>query len=64
MRLASLLLLLAALSAPAAPADKPLRINLGTLAPRGSSYHQALQGMGEAWRRVLSGADTANCIGA
>ncbi|HUL53182.1 MAG TPA: TRAP transporter substrate-binding protein DctP [Opitutaceae bacterium] len=55
MRLASLLLLLAALSAPAAPADKPLRINLGTLAPRGSSYHQALQGMGEAWRTASNG---------
>ena len=28
----------------------PVRINLGTLAPRGSSYYQALQGMGEQWR--------------
>ena len=32
----------------AAPPE--VRINLGTLAPRGSSYYQALQGMGEQWR--------------
>ena len=28
----------------------PLRINLGTIAPRGSSYFQGLQAMGEQWR--------------
>jgi len=55
MRRVFLLLLLAATSAPAAPADKPLRINLGTLAPRGSSYHQALQAMGEGWRTASNG---------
>jgi TRAP-type C4-dicarboxylate transport system substrate-binding protein len=54
MRLPLLLLLVAAL-APAGHAEKPLRINLGTLAPRGSSYHQALQAMGEAWRSASNG---------
>ena len=34
----------------AARAETPVRINLGTLAPRGSAYHQSLQKMGEAWR--------------
>ena len=36
-------------------ADKPVRINLGTLAPRGSVYHQSLQAMGEAWRQAPGG---------
>ena len=32
-------------------ADVPaVRVNLGTLAPRGSSYYQALQSMGEKWK--------------
>ena len=39
----------------AAPAPKPLRINLGTLAPRGSSYYQALLAMGDAWRAGSDG---------
>ena len=40
-----------ALASRSAMADAPaVRINLGTLAPRGSSYFQALQGMGEQWR--------------
>lgn len=55
MRPLVLLLLLAVLTSPAAPADKPLRINLGTLAPRGSSYHQALQAMAESWRTASNG---------
>ena len=29
-------------------AEKAIRINLGTLAPRGSVYHQSLQAMAEA----------------
>ena len=29
----------------------PVRINLGTLAPRGSSYYQSLMTMGEQWRQ-------------
>jgi len=36
-------------------ADKTLRVNLGTLAPRGSVYHQALQAMAEAWRQAPEG---------
>lgn len=43
-----------AIAAQAAP--RPVRINLGTLAPRGSSYHQALQQMGESWRKATDGA--------
>jgi TRAP-type C4-dicarboxylate transport system substrate-binding protein len=40
-----------ALTSRIALADPPAaRLNLGTLAPRGSSYYQALQGMGEQWR--------------
>lgn len=37
-------------------APRPVRINLGTLAPRGSSYHQALQQLGEAWRNATDGS--------
>jgi TRAP-type C4-dicarboxylate transport system substrate-binding protein len=41
----------AALVARRVAADPPaLRVNLGTLAPRGSSYFQGLQAMGEQWR--------------
>ena len=36
-------------------ADKTMRINLGTLAPRGSVYHQSLQAMAEAWRQAPEG---------
>lgn len=36
-------------------AEKALRINLGTLAPRGSIYHQSLQAMAESWRQVPGG---------
>jgi TRAP-type transport system periplasmic protein len=31
------------------------RIKMGTLAPRGSSFHQILQAMGEKWRQAPSG---------
>ena len=34
---------------------RTLRVNLGTLAPRGSSYHQALQVMAEEWREAPGG---------
>lgn len=37
-------------------AQRPVRINLGTLAPRGSSYHQALQQMGASWRDISGGS--------
>ena len=35
--------LLGMLAAPLALADGPLRIKLGTLLPKGSAYHRALQ---------------------
>lgn len=47
------LLLIAVPRGAAAP--KPVRINLGTLAPRGSSYHRALQVMGEKWAQAPDG---------
>ena len=51
-----LLLALFALTPPALVcAPRAIRINLGTLAPRGSSYHQALQTMGAEWRKVSNG---------
>jgi TRAP-type C4-dicarboxylate transport system substrate-binding protein len=40
-------------TAPAA--ERALRANLGTLAPRGSVYHQSLQAMAEAWRQAPGG---------
>src|SRR5919197_699406 len=44
------------LPAPAlSAAEKGVRINLGTLAPRGSSYHHSLQAMAEKWRRAPGG---------
>ncbi len=36
-------------------AEKAIRVNLGTLAPRGSVYHQSLQAMAEAWRQAPGG---------
>jgi TRAP-type C4-dicarboxylate transport system substrate-binding protein len=47
-----LLALSAALATPRAAHAQalPARLNLGTLAPRGSSFHLALQRMGEQWR--------------
>jgi TRAP-type C4-dicarboxylate transport system substrate-binding protein len=35
--------------------NKKVRINLGTLAPRGSVYHQSLQAMVEQWRKTTEG---------
>ena len=35
-----------------ASAQQPPRIKVGTIAPRGSVYHQALLEMGESWRRA------------
>jgi TRAP-type C4-dicarboxylate transport system substrate-binding protein len=37
-------------ASPGSPAPLPMRINLGTLAPRGSSFHQAMQRMAEQWK--------------
>ena len=44
-----------AISANSVAADKSTRINLGTLAPRGSVYHQSLLGMAEKWRQAPGG---------
>ncbi len=41
--------------APAAAAQTPTRIRLGTLAPQGTSYHRILQSMGERWRTATNG---------
>jgi TRAP-type C4-dicarboxylate transport system substrate-binding protein len=45
--------LLLGLTAPAAA--QSLRVSLGTLAPRGSMYHQSLQAMAEKWRQAPGG---------
>src|SRR2546423_12050739 len=36
-------------------ADRPITLKLGTLAPRGTSYHKSLQTMGEKWRQASGG---------
>jgi TRAP-type C4-dicarboxylate transport system substrate-binding protein len=51
---AALLGLCCALTAPNAGAD-PVKIKLGTLAPKGSSYAKHLQAMGEQWKKVPGG---------
>jgi TRAP-type C4-dicarboxylate transport system substrate-binding protein len=40
---------------PLSAAEKSVRINLGTLAPRGSTYHQSLQAMAEKWKQAPGG---------
>jgi TRAP-type C4-dicarboxylate transport system substrate-binding protein len=37
-------------------ADAPVRIKLGTLAPRGTSYHTHLLALGEKWSKLSGGA--------
>jgi TRAP-type transport system periplasmic protein len=37
-------------------ADGPTRIRIATLAPKGTSVHQALQAMGEKWRQASGGS--------
>ncbi|MBI2929511.1 MAG: TRAP transporter substrate-binding protein DctP [Verrucomicrobia bacterium] len=39
-------------------ADAPVRVRLGTLVPKGSSYFNHLQAMGEQWRQAAGGAVT------
>ncbi len=39
-------------SAQLRAADKPVNLKLGTLAPRGTSYHKSLLAMGEKWRQA------------
>ena len=54
-RVAGLFLLcLSPFAATSAP-ESGTRINLGTLAPRGSVYHQSLQAMAQAWRQAPGG---------
>src|SRR5438552_14901106 len=45
----------ASLTSPLRAGEKTVRINLGTLAPRGSTYHQSLQVLAEAWRQAPAG---------
>jgi len=45
----------AVLPATLRAAEKAVRINLGTLAPRGSTYHQSLQAMAENWKQAPGG---------
>lgn len=50
------LALVAALLPNAVRGARTVRINLGTLAPRGSAYHQVLQAMGQAWQKASGGS--------
>lgn len=54
LALAAALLLLALPPRPAM-AQAPTRVKLATLAPKGSSFHQILQAMGEKWRAAPGG---------
>jgi TRAP-type C4-dicarboxylate transport system substrate-binding protein len=54
-------LLAGGLPALPASAEEPVKIRLGTLAPKGSSYHRALQEMAEKWR-AASGAGASFII--
>ncbi len=57
IRTAALGLALLALGlGPLHAADKPIRLKLGTIAPAGTSYHKALQAMGEKWRKLSNGS--------
>ena len=49
--LAAVAAALASTGVPAA-AQEPMKIRLGTLAPKGSTYHKALQEMGEKWKQA------------
>jgi TRAP-type C4-dicarboxylate transport system substrate-binding protein len=46
------------LSTAWAAAGKPLKIRMATLAPKGSSFHQSLQMMGQKWRQAPDGGAT------
>ncbi len=47
-----ILFLTLAFCAAGALAERPAKIKLGTLAPKGTFYHRALQEMGEKWRHA------------
>lgn len=51
-RLALLLTVTTLLATPALATERPVRINLGTLAPRGSVYLQSLQQMKAQWEQA------------
>ena len=53
-----LLIASACLAPDAAHAQEQVKIRLGTLAPKGSSYHRALQEMGEKWRQAQGAGST------
>jgi TRAP-type C4-dicarboxylate transport system substrate-binding protein len=53
--LAGGLMLVCGLNSMELVAASPTRISLGTLAPRGSIYHQSLQSMAEKWRQAPGG---------
>jgi len=54
--IASVALILASvISTNHALGAEPVKVRLGTLAPKGSSYTKHLQAMGEEWRKVPSG---------
>jgi TRAP-type transport system periplasmic protein len=46
---------LATLVSSATAAAKPVRVNLATLAPTGTSFHLALQEMGQEWKKAPDG---------
>ena len=47
-RLTLLIFIASLLSGDVSAAEKPVNLRLGTLAPRGTSYHKSLQAMGFA----------------
>ncbi len=53
--LAAGILLLPGANVQRAEGAAPTRVSLGTLAPRGSIYHQSLQSMAEKWRQAPGG---------
>jgi TRAP-type C4-dicarboxylate transport system substrate-binding protein len=55
IRLLLALIHIAGLTCRSEAADKTIRVNLGTLAPRGSLYHQSLQALAESWRQAPNG---------
>src|SRR5438045_6605907 len=55
-RLTLLIIAASLLATHLCAADKPVNLRLGTLAPRGTSYHKSLQAMGEKWRQLSGGA--------
>jgi TRAP-type C4-dicarboxylate transport system substrate-binding protein len=57
-RASAVLLLAAALSAPAIAMSAQTVVKMATLAPEGSSWYRVLQEMGEEWRKASDGAVT------